>query len=97
MAVYIDDYEARYRGMRMCHMIADSTDELLAMADSIGVQRKWIQFAGTPKEHFDVCVTKKQVAVMHGALLITFRELSAKVSARKSLTQNKPIKEYEKL
>jgi hypothetical protein len=38
--VYIDDYNAKYRGMIMCHMIADSTSELLEMVEKIGVNKK---------------------------------------------------------
>lgn len=30
--VYVDDYNYPYRGMKMCHMIADSDDELEGMA-----------------------------------------------------------------
>ena len=45
--VYIDDMEAPYGRMFMCHMIADTTEELLQMVDKNGVQRKWIQFPGT--------------------------------------------------
>lgn len=41
--VYIDDMNAPYRGMIMCHMIADSTEELLDMVETIGVNIKWIQ------------------------------------------------------
>jgi hypothetical protein len=37
MSVYVDDMGAPYRGMIMFHMIADSSAELLAMADKIGV------------------------------------------------------------
>lgn len=40
--VYVDDMYAQFGRMKMCHMIADTTTELNAMADSIGVQRKWI-------------------------------------------------------
>lgn len=75
MAVYIDDMNAPYKGMLMCHMIADTTDELLGMVDKIGVQRKWIQNPGTYQEHFDICLSKKAKAIQLGAIPITGREL----------------------
>lgn len=74
MSVYVDDMTAAYRGMTMCHMGADTTEELLAMADLIGVQRKWIQSAGTWREHFDICLTKRARAVRLGAIEVTQRE-----------------------
>ncbi|MCR6672172.1 DUF4031 domain-containing protein [Devosia ginsengisoli] len=43
MSVYVDDMEASFGRMKMCHMWADTLDELLAMADLIGVQRRWLQ------------------------------------------------------
>ena len=76
MTVYVDDFDCEYRGMKMSHMIADSTEELLAMADKIEVQRKWIQKSGTCQEHFDICLSKKQKAIKNGAVLITKRQLS---------------------
>lgn len=60
----------------MCHMIADTTDELLLMVDKISVQRKWIQNEGTYKEHFDICAAKKSKAILLGAKEITMRELA---------------------
>jgi hypothetical protein len=71
---YVDDMEAPYRRMVMCHMTADTTEELLAMADKIGVARRWIQKAGTGKEHFDICLTKRALAVAAGAKEITWGE-----------------------
>lgn len=74
MTVYVDNMNATYRRMKMCHMLADSTDELLAMADKIGVQRKWLQHPGTIKEHFDICLSKRALAVQHGAVEIEYPE-----------------------
>ena len=82
MSVYVDDMKARYGRMVMCHMIADTTDELLAMADRIGVQRRWIQKAGTRLEHFDVCLAKRAKAVEFGAQEITRREAARRIVAR---------------
>lgn len=81
--VYIDNFNCPYRGMLMCHMIADSTEELLKMVDAIGVNRKWIQAAGTYQEHFDICLAKKKKALALGAKEITTRELSKMTLSRK--------------
>jgi len=75
VSVYVDDMEAGFGRMKMCHMIADSSEELLAMADKIGVRRKWIQYPGTPREHFDICLAKKELAIKAGAIAITWAEL----------------------
>lgn len=74
MAVYVDDMRAQFGRMVMCHMLADSTAELLEMADRIGVARKWIQHAGTPREHFDIALSKRAQAVKLGAVEITWRQ-----------------------
>ena len=71
MTVYVDDMMANYGRMKMCHMVADSTDELLAMADKIGVARRWLQKPGTAQEHFDVCLGKRAAAVQAGAAEVT--------------------------
>jgi hypothetical protein len=62
--------QASFGRMVMCHMVADTTDELLAMADRIGVQRKWLQRAGTYAEHFDVCKSKRAAAIKAGAIVL---------------------------
>lgn len=82
MSVYVDAPIWPFGRMLMCHMIADSTLELLAMADIIGVDRKWLQFAGTPKEHFDVCKSKRAKAVAAGAQEIGPREFVKKLKAK---------------
>lgn len=74
MPVYVDDMAAPFGRMRMSHMLADSTEELLGMADRIGVARKWLQKAGQPGEHFDVCQAKKKLAIEAGAREITRKQ-----------------------
>lgn len=77
MSVYVDDMEAAFGNMVMCHMWADTDDELLAMADAIGVQRKWIQGHPTLSfgkhrnaswVHFDIAKSKRALAVGRGAI-----------------------------
>jgi hypothetical protein len=71
MSVYIDDAFIPFGRMLMSHMVADTTDELLTMVDRIGVQRKWIQYPGTHREHFDVCRQKRALAIAAGAIPVT--------------------------
>ena len=86
MTVYVDDMRAPYRRMIMCHMIASDLEELHAMADKIGMQRRWFQ--KPPKAshpHYDICLSKRKLAVQAGAVEITLRQLAAMVNARKKL------------
>ncbi len=61
--------------MLMCHMVADRPEELRIMAAKIGLQARWIQFARTPKEHFDISFGKRTLAVKKGAVEITILEM----------------------
>lgn len=73
MAVYVDAPIHKYGRMMMCHMLADTPDELHAMADKIGVNRKWFQRdASTP--HYDICRAKRTIAIENGALEITRKQ-----------------------
>jgi hypothetical protein len=80
--IYVDDMRARFGRMIMCHMMADTTEELLAMASKIGVARRWIQKAGTAKEHFDICLAKRALAVQFGAQEITWGQTIGKMRER---------------
>lgn len=82
MSVYVDASKAPYRHMKMSHMIADSTEELLKMADIIGVNRKWLQCSGTYREHFDICLSKRKLAVENGAIEVTGKELVTRLRRR---------------
>lgn len=90
MAVYVDNMAVGFRGMIMCHMIADTREELLEMADKIGVHRKWIQYPYTAKEHFDVCKSKRQLAYESGAIQISCAELARKILEKKKNAQVNP-------
>lgn len=72
---YVDSMMAPYRGMLMCHMVADTLEELHAMADAIGVRRKWFQNKSVP--HYDICKTKRKHAVALGAKEVDRRELGS--------------------
>lgn len=82
MSVYIDNMNAPYRGMIMCHLIADTQHELLEIVDKIGVQKKWIQYKDTPLEHFDISLAKKALALKAGAKEIGWREYATKVKEK---------------
>ncbi|HBP6526349.1 TPA: DUF4031 domain-containing protein [Pseudomonas aeruginosa] len=72
MAVYVDNMNAQYGRMKMCHLLADTEDELLAMVDRIGVARRWHQFPGTVKSHFDICLSMREKAIAAGAIEIEY-------------------------
>lgn len=81
MSVYVDTMRAplsprRGRTYIMCHMWADTREELFAMADKIGIARKWFQRpreVGLPGmdaswEHFDIALSKRALAIKAGAI-----------------------------
>lgn len=77
MAVYIDDMNAGYGRMKMSHMLADSDAELHAMADRIGVARKWHQAPPRHDSHYDIALSKKALAIAAGAVQITWKQAGA--------------------
>lgn len=66
MPVYVDNQKNPYGRMKMCHMLADTLEELHAMADLIGIKRKWFQNESTP--HYDICQEKRELAIQNGAI-----------------------------
>ncbi|MFG1260089.1 DUF4031 domain-containing protein [Xanthobacter flavus] len=98
MAVYVDPATWPFGRMIMCHMWADTTDELLSMALKIGVQRKWIQghptlslprYRNASWVHFDICSTKRKSAIHHGAIE-TDRYGPLEWEARQRIASGKP-------
>ena len=76
MAVYVDDMHlspmGRFRGMKMCHMIAEEETELHLMAGRIGLELRRYQ-----GDHYDLPAAKRALAVKYGAIQITMRQLAA--------------------
>lgn len=88
MSVYVDNMYTiplgNFRNMKMSHLMADTTEELLAMVDKIGVQRKWIQHQGTNREHFDIAISKRTLAIKHGTIEVCMRKLAPAAMKRES-------------
>ena len=89
MSVYVDDMAAPFGSMIMCHMGADTGEELLAMADRIGVQRMWIQHKGSHREHFDISLSKRKLAIQCGAQSITRKELAKLILVKRAYMEVK--------
>jgi hypothetical protein len=82
MTVYVDDMRANFGRMIMCHMMADSLEELHDMAEKIGMKRKWFQ--NHPKyPHYDVSLTRRKLAIEYGAQEITSKDLVKMMRRRK--------------
>ncbi len=74
MAVYVDQARHPYGRMLMGHMVADTLDELHAMAAAIGMRREWFQPTSFP--HYDVSIQRREAALRLGAVVVDRRELA---------------------
>lgn len=74
MTVYVDDMFrhpiGQFGRMKMSHMFADTDEELHAMADRIGIARRWHQ--NKRWSHYDVSMSKRAAAIAAGAVAITY-------------------------
>ena len=68
MTVYVDVSRSRFGRMIMCHMRADTDNELDEFAARIGLLQKWKH-----RDHYDVCLSKRALAISKGAVAITNR------------------------
>lgn len=76
MSVYVDTlaFHGVWRYGKSCHMVADTAEELHAMADRIGHKREWFQ-ASPPAsvEHYDLTASRRAKAVKLGAVEVDRR------------------------
>ena len=84
MPVYVDNSRNKYGRMVMCHMLADSSEELNAMAKLIGLNKKWLQHESEYKEHYDISLSKRKLAVDFGAIEIGRNQLVSIIRRRRN-------------
>lgn len=90
MTVYVDDMHlypmGQFGRMKMSHMLADTDEELHAMADKIGVACRWWQSPEkTSGSHYDIAKAKRSQALALGAIGITWRQAGA-MNTRRRIT-----------
>ncbi len=70
MTVYVDTMRASVGRHVVCHMMADTEAELVAMAAAIGLSPGWRH-----GDHYDVPLPQRERAVAAGAVEVTQREM----------------------
>jgi hypothetical protein len=70
MTVYVDDAVHLWRGNRWAHLMADTLDELHAMAGQLGIPRRAFQNK-TSGAHYDVPADLRERAIALGAVAIS--------------------------
>lgn len=73
MPVYVGVPMWEFRNMIMCHMVADSREELETMARKLGLKKEWIQESKRETGigslvHYDVSKSKRGTAIKLGAI-----------------------------
>jgi Protein of unknown function (DUF4031) len=82
VTVYVDDMYrypmGQFGRMKMSHLIADTEEELHAMAAAIGIARRWYQ-----GDHYDISMGKRDEAIQRGAVPIPLRTLGVMCAIRR--------------
>ena len=96
MTIYVDDMRLHARvgpvEGNWSHLLSDlpgaeGRAELLAFAERLGVEARWIQNEGTATEHFDLREPMRQRALELGAQPIRYgREVAALVRAKRAVS-----------
>jgi hypothetical protein len=80
VSVYVDDAVHPWRGQRWAHLMADTLEELHAMAQRLGIPRRAFQNK-TSGAHYDVTVDLREDAIRLGAIPISRHRDRALVKA----------------
>lgn len=91
MSVYVDSERNQYRHMIMCHMVADTLDELRTMAQRLGLKRAWFQTSRSGMPHYDICQTKRAQAIALGAVEIDRRKLVELVRQQREAAEGRKV------
>lgn len=70
MTAYVDDAVHAWRGQRWAHLMADTLEELHAMAAHLGIPRRAFQNK-TSGAHYDVTSELRDRAIAFGAVAIS--------------------------
>lgn len=81
MTVWVDELTSWGPG-KACQMRADTADELMDMADRLGLKREWVRdhrHADERRWYFDLSPSRRQHAVRLGAKEETIAQMRARV------------------
>lgn len=90
MTVYVGVPMWPFKHWIMCHMFADTDEELNAMAKKIGLRPEWIQ---APRDsigpHYDISENMRRAAIKKGA--VACDDIRSEVDAFELVRRNRAI------
>ncbi len=85
MPVYVDEPIFERWGCRWCHLTADTSEELHALAAELGLEPSRLQTKPERPwaDHYDITEEKRREAVARGAVEITLREAGRQLASKR--------------
>ena len=78
---------------RWSHLVADTSDELHTFARRLGLRLEWVQYPDHPREHYDLTESKREKAILFGAVEIDYpRGIAEVIAKKKALSANPDAK-----
>ena len=96
VSVYVDTLRSngwvlRGRRVQNCHMLADTLDELHAMARQVGMRIEWFQPSPPASaDHYDLTARRRADAVAHGAIELDDEALVKLLRSRRRSVGERP-------